>query len=139
MSIKVCDWCGEPENEDDAGFQEVDGEQVCWPCYRDQFLQVCGRCEESFEQDGGPGGVLAVYDDDLVVRPGYYQIIKWPFYIEGIGTLMLFADALRYIGPLLPGEPADGYDYPTAMLCPVCIAVMQTVAELEAAPAGDAS
>jgi hypothetical protein len=108
--VADCTWCGEALSEEEAEHpdRDDDGDAICERCHTEHFMDNCSRCAElvdSDDLDTTPGQVIAIYDaapvlckDDL--EPGYYRILKRPFFADGMIEGYFYGDALRRVADL---------------------------------------
>lgn len=83
------------------------GEVLCENCYKDKYMLTCPVCEEYFYKALKPKDEIviiskeAVKEYDLGVKPGFHQVLKWPYYRAScLGFDFLFTDAIKLIKEL---------------------------------------
>jgi len=112
--VSDCTWCSEALSEEEAEHpdRDDDGDPICERCHTEHFMDNCSRCDELVENDEldtAPGQLIAIFDaapalcqDDL--EPGYYRILKRPFFASGMIEGHFYSDALQRVADL----DADG-------------------------------
>lgn len=80
---------------------------ICDSCYWDEYGEHCTRCNELFEKSEispKPGKVIGVWRDapglGRDIRAGYYRVVRWPIYADGMIEGYFFPDALARVGEL---------------------------------------
>lgn len=100
--------------------RDGDGNPICDECYREEFMDVCERCQDwtnKTDLDSQPGTLIVVFsaaparggDGDL--QPGYYRVVSWPFFANGMFEGHFYAAALRRVAEL------DERGLKAALLC----------------------
>lgn len=104
-----CTWCErELDSEERQSPEKSDADEViCDSCYGQEYRDYCTRCEEKFEKtelSPVPGKLIGVWRDapglGRDIRAGYYRVVRWPIYADGMIEGFFFADALQRVGPL---------------------------------------
>ena len=127
-----CTYCG----------NELDHEERRWPCrdeakavmcdrcYQEHYQGECSRCGDLFEKtelSPKPGRLIGIWrdapacgQDDLPA--GYYRVLSWPMYADGMIEGYFFGRALSRIGPLdaLGQIRAEEESYISGPLCHRC-------------------
>lgn len=108
-----------------------DGEPICTDCYLDANFDDCALCGESVQKEeleSKPGELIVIFervpalgDDDLL--PGYYRVLGWPFFSQGlIGSGYFHATRLTRVARLdTRGKAqAKNADCPSGPMCREC-------------------
>lgn len=82
-----------------------DNEVLCEDCYRDEYMETCPICEDSFDKPRTAADNIliiskeAIEEYGLQIMPGFYQVKKWPFFYGNCVTGFdgLFDDAIELI------------------------------------------
>lgn len=93
MSTKACVQCETTLTPDELEYPLTDdeGNPLCDSCWREKYEGECQRCGENVAKDeltATPGECIAVWEEapglgeDL--SPGYYRVIDWPIFADGI-------------------------------------------------------
>lgn len=100
-----CDQCGKSifEIEDFPNLKR--GEVLCEHCYRDKYMLDCPICEEYFYKALKPKDEVIIISKEAVkeygmeVKPGFHQILEWPYYRANCvtGFDYLFTGSIRLI------------------------------------------
>lgn len=122
-----CPCCGEELNEEEREYPQKDevGDNICDRCYRDKYEGECDRCGylvEKSELKMRPGELLALWQKVQGLKPGYYRVLHWPLYADGMISMHLFHDALEFFSPLDSKglSAAEGAWTPGGCLCAEC-------------------
>lgn len=127
-----CTWCGAVLDEEEAASpsRDDDGDAICDRCHTEHFMGNCSRCGELVELadlDTTPGQLIALYAAAPVLckenlEPGYYRILKRPFFADGMIEGHFYGDALQRIAGLdAKGQSAAPEAYCLAgPLCSCC-------------------
>ena len=123
-----CAWCYRELDEEERASpltnDELD-EVICDACYRDEYEDECDRCGEivaKTELAMNPGELIAFWDEVDGLKPGYYKVLRWPIYADGMIEGYVMTENLEYAEPLdKEGEraAANAY-YPGGRLCCKC-------------------
>lgn len=100
-----CDNCGQSIFELDDYPNVQKGEVLCEDCYRSKYMETCDICENYFYKALKPKDQILIISKEAVkeycmdVKPGFYQVKKWPFHYGNIvsGFDGLFTDAIELI------------------------------------------
>jgi hypothetical protein len=104
-----CSECStELELEETLGpHRSPDGAVICDSCHRDKYQDDCARCGERVEKaalDTRPGSLIGIWRDAPAlggeIKAGYYRVLRWPFFADGMIEGYFFADALGSVGNL---------------------------------------
>lgn len=105
-----CTWCArelDPEERQSPEKSEA-GEVICDSCYDQEYRDYCTRCEEKFDKtelSPKPGRLIGVWRDAPAlgrgdILAGYYRVLRWPIFADGMIEGYFFRDALQRVGPL---------------------------------------
>ena len=118
-----CTHCGRdiPGDEMENISRDQDGDPICDECYYDQYHFRCSLCGEH-EHNRHQHNVMVVYEDGVIggQKPGLFQIIDLPYYMDGMIEGYVIESAVKRVGPLPKGAQSDGY-YPAGHLCRQCV------------------
>lgn len=100
-----CGLCGEhlQADEADAPYHDEDGDIVCDACYHEHYEDECDRCGElapKIELTMNPGELIALWSEVDDLAPGYYRVLSWPIYMDGMVTGFILPSSLEYVKPL---------------------------------------
>lgn len=80
---------------------------MCDECYGQHYEDNCSRCGEIFEKkelSPKPGRIIGVWRDAPAllghIDAGYYRVLSWPIYADGMIEGYFFSRALSRVGPL---------------------------------------
>jgi hypothetical protein len=121
-----CTWCGDDLEEEQAKDPRLDiaGDPICDGCYESEYMFTCCKCEEYEEKEyqGSIGSLLVVTEeidgDRKRVKPGVYEIVKHPFYVDYMVGGHLIEDSLKHLCAVPEG--VDNGGYPSGFLCCEC-------------------
>lgn len=100
-----CTECGAILEDDETEHpnRNKSGEILCYGCFDYHYEYLCPLCGESFyedfEQEISPKYFLCTEDAaiDLSIEPGIYEIVKYPYYADGLIEVQLYKDAVKWI------------------------------------------
>lgn len=100
-----CSHCMEKlEGEDaDSPFRDKNGDLYCEGCFFEEVMGDCDRCGACVDLDElamNPGELLAFWAKTDGLEPGYYRVLRWPIYMDGMITGYVVTDNLQRFGPL---------------------------------------
>jgi hypothetical protein len=105
-----CTYCGNQLDAEERRSPRLDEEKsvMCDGCYRDHYEDNCTRCGEIFDKtelSPKPGKLIGVWRDAPALgrgdlKAGYYRVLKWPIYADGMIEGYFFSDAIQRVGPL---------------------------------------
>ena len=71
--------------------RSADGAVICDSCHRDKYQDDCARCGERVEKadlDTKPGAFIGIWRDAHAsggeIKAGYYRVLRWPFFADGM-------------------------------------------------------
>lgn len=127
MALKCFHCNDELEGDDrDNPLHDSDGNAYCERCYRDEIEGMCDRCWDYFEQDKElamrPGELLALWEETDGLKAGYYLVLSWPIYMDGMITGSIVKESLAFFAELdAEGiESAKAANSPGGRLCREC-------------------
>lgn len=121
-----CSHCSdELKGEDLEKPMMYDGEPYCERCYREECEAECDRCGNLVTKDEvamRPGELLAFWEKTDGLMPGYYRVLRWPIYMDGMITGYVLPDNLQFVLPLddKGKVAAEGAWTPGGALCVEC-------------------
>lgn len=83
--------------------KDKDGSILCDDCYDEEYEHHCPICEEFFYEDLNAKitpkylMVLQMVGDDVGLTAGIYEIIRYPFFADGIIEMHIFKRAVKRI------------------------------------------
>lgn len=91
----------------------------------DEKYGDCDRCLETVletELKMRPGELLAFWEETDGLKPGYYRVLRWPIYMDGMIEGYVITDNLEFVAPLdaIGLEAAEDAVYPGGRLCRAC-------------------
>lgn len=104
-----CAWCAREFDQEErrSPQKSTAAEAICDSCYRDEYSDNCTRCEEMFDKtelSPAPGKLIGVWRDAPAlcgeIKAGYYRVLRWPIYADGMIEGYFFPNALQRVGPL---------------------------------------
>jgi hypothetical protein len=104
-----CTWCASELDQEERRSPEKSeaGEVICDGCYSEEYRDYCTRCAEKFEKtelSPKPGKLIGVWRDAPAlggeIKAGYYRVVRWPLYADGMIEGYFFRDAIQRVGPL---------------------------------------
>lgn len=148
MAKKHATHCTDCSNELDAEetlnpHKSSDGAVICDRCQRDKYEAHCPRCEERVEKtelDAKPGTLIGIWRDAPAlggeIKAGYYRVLKWPIFADGMIEGYFFADALGRVGDLdaLGLRRAEDALYDSGPMCSDCQHAVRQTMKLAANP-----
>lgn len=105
-----CTYCGDTLDSEEAESPQHDesNDVMCDSCYDSHYRDYCSLCDEFVEKidlDTSPGKLIVVFEEvpatgthDL--SPGYYRILKRPFFADGMIEGHFYGHALQRVLPL---------------------------------------
>lgn len=115
MTEISCTYC-EDELEGDeiiSPYIDKDGDILCDECYKNKFECYCPVCQDFFYKDMDaeiyPKYLLIseCVSEYVGVDAGIYEIIKYPFFADGITELSIFKGAVKRICDVPPKTEVD--------------------------------
>ena len=106
---KDCTCCGRDLDKEERRLPRKDecGAVICHSCYSRDYEENCSRCGEFVEKtelSSKPGRLIGVWRDAPAlggdVKAGYYRVLRWPIYADGMIEGYFYADALKQVGQL---------------------------------------
>jgi hypothetical protein len=123
----ICSLCSDElrEEQRDSPFKSDDGDPVCDRCYHEKFEGVCDRCRDVVEKKElamRPGEILALWEETDGLKTGYYRVLRWPIYMDGMIDGYIVTDNLQRLKPLDEAgiAAADDAYTPGGRLCAAC-------------------
>lgn len=128
----ACDCCGKDFKEDFEDFHIVDDRcedktdvMLCYRCYSDDYLTYCSICEDSFENPETPEETVLYINkyasNEVGLSIGFYQILKFPYYLSDGFSMSLFDDTVKKISNLDMRELGrDDSDMSSSKVCYDC-------------------
>lgn len=107
-----CTRCGNvltAEEREYPSKEEGTEDVICQQCWSDLYLDDCSRCGESVDKEqlgAKVGELIGIWRDAPVcgveeaLKPGYYIVKKWPFYLDAMLTGSFFGDTLQRVADL---------------------------------------
>lgn len=109
-TCKECTNCGDPLDDDEIAspYHDDDGSVMCETCYEDKFEDWCSLCDELVEKTqltAEPGHLVVVFDEAPVrcgddLKAGYYRVLRWPFFADGMIEGHFIDGALQHVADL---------------------------------------
>lgn len=143
---KDCSWCSEKLNDEERSYPVYEpgtDNVMCDRCYDEHFRASCGLCEERFDKsdcNAKPGNLIVMWrpapalaQDDL--EPGYYRVLRWPMFADGMIEAYFYADHLHRVADLTErdrGRANDAWSLSEPM-CAGCRDELERQLEAEAA------
>lgn len=123
----TCGWCSTVLNKEqrENPYRDDSGDVICDTCYTRNFEGICDRCEEIVpkkELKMRPGELLAFWEEVDGLQPGYYRVLRWPIYADGMIEGFVYTENLQFVCALdAQGLNAaeDAYT-PGGSLCEEC-------------------
>ncbi len=122
----TCTECEEELDDEQAENPLKEGDDIyCDRCHREAFEDVCDRCQEWVpkpELTMKPGELMLFFQEVEGLQPGFYRVIRWPLYADGMITGYVFKENIAYAGPLdaeCIGAAKEAYT-PGGCLCKEC-------------------
>jgi len=131
LVMPTCCRCGENLNDEERDSPQLDddGDTICDSCYDDHYCSECGRCGDVVDKsdlDTKPGALIAVWRktdaSPVDLQSGYYRVLSWPFYADGMITGYMYSNALEYFAPLdaIGSTAAKGAMFNATPMCSAC-------------------
>jgi len=106
-----CTICKELLNEEEMESPRKDKDEtvICDKCWGEKYEHLCPICENIFDKDldaeiSPKHIIVSEYaGETLYTDPGIYEVIKYPFYADGMIEMSFYLDAIKWIAPI----PAD--------------------------------
>lgn len=132
-----CALCGDELDHEEKEYprKDEDGDPVCDRCYTEKYEGVCDRCGEIVEKKElamNPGELTAFWEEVDGLKPGYYRVLKWPIYMDGMIEGYVLTDNLKFVAKLdAKGKRAakDAWT-PGGRMCCACRDEIQKHADL---------
>ena len=128
-----CFTCGNSFKDDNEDFKVVtdkhanseEESMICWNCYSDDYLTYCGICENSFENPETPQETVLYINKyaskEIGLSIGFYQVLKFPYYLSDGFSMSLFDDTVKKISNLDMRELGrDDSDMSSSKICYDC-------------------
>jgi len=122
-----CASCGDKLDAEERGnpYRDEGGDPICDRCHCDKYEGQCDRCGEIVEKkelDMHPGEILAFWEEVDGLEPGYYRVLRWPIYMDGMIEGYVLKDNLEYFAPLdeKGQHAADNAWTPGGRMCRAC-------------------
>jgi hypothetical protein len=101
-----CD--GELDSEESINPRKnIGGAAICDDCYGEQYQDECSRCCERADKtdlDTRLGALIGVWRDAPAlggeIKAGYYRVLKWSFFADGMIEAYFFPHALKRVSDL---------------------------------------
>lgn len=134
---KNCTYCAGDLDREERQHPRKDeaGDVMCDECFSRHYESDCTRCCEIFETaslDTRPGNLIGIWrpvpacgQDDL--EPGYYRVLSWPIFADGMVEGYFFGRSLRFVAHLdSQGERrAQDEQFMSGPMCPDCRAKVE--------------
>ena len=119
---EICGYCEKKLEGEEVTFPfYVNGEITCDDCYYEK-CSWCPLCGESFDDtDIKPPDAFIILYHDLGYydkKQGIYQVIKYPFYSDGMITVQINWENLRFVRELTPQEQEESIT--NSYICQLC-------------------
>ncbi len=109
--IILCTYCGHQldEWEVEEPYTDDYGDIMCDECYKENYQDYCGLCEEYYDKPTKPEELFFVVSKEAStevsmssISPGIYQTIHWPYFMgaTGFGFETLFESSIRLVREL---------------------------------------
>jgi hypothetical protein len=124
------------DEERESPRRDSNGDALCDACYREEYEGTCDRCDEIVEKTElamKPGELLAFWEEVDGLKPGYYKVIRWPLYADGMINGYVYTENLQFFAALDAKGVAAAKDAwtPGGCLCAACRSeILQHNAEL---------
>lgn len=123
----TCTCCGDELDQEEIEFPQKNknGDIICDRCFDDRYSHLCPICEnkfsENFEVQISPKYLLVTDDvgKELDIRSGIYEIIKYPFFADGITEWNLITTAINRIADM--PEDFDDDSMVLYYICDECV------------------
>jgi hypothetical protein len=126
-----CSLCGEALTAEEREYPKYDrdGGVLCETCWDEEFRGTCYRCGERVERadlPSAPGFIIAVWRSAPALggrlRRGYYRVLEWPFFADGMIEGFFYSTALERLAPLDVAGRRAGSEAASCAgpLCPTC-------------------
>lgn len=114
--IQKCSLCGDnlKEEEIESPKTDKDGSLLCDECFENKYTHSCPICEEWFDEDFSAKItpkfllVLPSVGENVGLDAGIYEIIRYPFYADGITEMHIYKGAVKRICDV-PSDIEDCY------------------------------
>lgn len=109
MDPLTCTRCEETLDSEQSENPERDenGDVLCDSCYRDLYRDECGVCcriVENDELESRPGELVVILREapglSGPVESGYYRVVKWPMFMDGMIEACFINDALERVADI---------------------------------------
>lgn len=105
-----CAWCERELDREERRSPERSeaGEVICDSCYSQEYRDYCTRCQEQFEKtelSPKPGRLIGIWRDAPAgfggdLKAGYYRVLRWPLYADGMIEAHFYHHAVQRVGQL---------------------------------------
>lgn len=152
MKPKLCSYCDTELDRYERRNPRRDEARavMCDDCFSQHYEDNCTRCCELFEKKtelaSKPGHLIGVWREVPALTtgalpPGYYRVLKWPIFADGMIEGYFFGDAVTFACGLdAQGERrAEEEQYMSGPICRCCsAAVEEQIGRLDGvSPTGD--
>lgn len=106
MSEEIkCTWCDEVLDDEarESPYHDDSGDVICDRCHTKHFEGVCDLCGDVVNKDElkmRPGEILAFFEETDGLQPGYYRVIRWPIYADGMTEGYVMTENIQFVAPL---------------------------------------
>lgn len=122
-----CTWCDDPLGEEarESPYLDDSGDVICDRCHTQHFEGCCDRCSEIVEKKElamNPGELLAFWEEVDGLQPGYYRVLRWPIWADGMIEGFVYTENLQFVCPLDEAgiHAAEDAWTPGGSLCEEC-------------------
>lgn len=128
----TCTWCGNdlPEEQRESPYLDESGDEICDRCHTQHFEGCCDRCSEVVEKKElamRPGELLAFWEEVDGLKPGYYRVLRWPIYADGMIEGFVYTENLQFVRDLDQAglNAAEDAWTPGGSLCAECRGIIE--------------
>lgn len=133
--VTECTRCGNDLDHEERANPSKDGtEVICDDCWSELFEERCTRCCELVDKrevSAKPGHLLGIWRDAPALsgelKAGYYRVLGWPFFADGMIEGHFYADRLKRVGDL-DTHGANAADREQCLSGPMCSSCRRKVA-----------
>lgn len=133
-----CAFCNERLDEEERREPALDWNEqpICDMCRVDEMMQECAVCGSQFQAPNQKGTLWSDEKEfhvllkgiDKMRKPndyaglssGYYEILRYPFFVSGILDMQLIPDAFKKVAELTGEEPETTEGYHMGQVCEEC-------------------
>jgi len=129
-----CNCCGcELDGEEQESPRlDADGDPICDGCYQERYEFTCCWCEELEHIDHQHKLLVVDNAEEAGMPRGVYEIVRKPYYADGMIEGHLYEDALKRIADVPDGLKIEWY--PCGHLCKRCQGKITTATNRTAEP-----